>query len=43
LRLSLYAADGTGAETIAEGDEGDSDDDDVPDLVENFDDAAAKE
>jgi hypothetical protein len=43
LRLSLYAADGTGAETIDEGDEGDSDDDDVPDLVENFDDAAAKE
>ena len=41
--LALLWPDGTGAETIAEGDEGDSDDDDVPDLVENFDDAAAKE
>lgn len=36
----LLRTDGAGGEPIPEGDEGDSDDDDVPDLVENFDDAA---
>jgi hypothetical protein len=34
-------ADGNGPEAIPEGDE-DSDDDDVPDLVENFDEVAAE-